>query len=145
MAIQISRVDMWAGAIGDRPGGLNATLEALSDAGAQLEFVIARRAPEKAGAGVVFLGPVRGAAQARAAKSVGLARMSSSLSLRLEAPNRAGLGARITQAVADAGINMLGLWAATVGRRAVTYLAFDSDADARKASRVLRKALAGKP
>ena len=144
MAIQISKIDVWAGEIGDRPGGLNEALEALSEAGASLEFVIARSAPEKPGAGVVFLGPLRGAAQSRAAKNAGLAKTSSLLSLRLEAPDRAGLGARITQAVADAGINMRGLWAAALGRRSVCYLAFDSDAEARKASRLLTKALAGK-
>ena len=144
MAIQISKVDVWAGEIGDRPGGLNETLEALSGAGAALEFVIARKAPEKPGTGVVILGPLRGAAQSRAARNAGLAKTSSLLSLRLEAPDRAGLAARITRAVADADINMRGLWAAAIGRRSVCYLAFDSDADARKAGRLLRKTLAGK-
>ena len=52
MALQISKVDVWAGEIEDRPGGLGERLEVLSEAGAHLEFVISRRAPERPGRGV---------------------------------------------------------------------------------------------
>ena len=61
-----------------------------------------------------------------------------------QAPDRAGLGARMTQDISEAGINMRGLSAAALGRRMVCYLAFDSDADAKKAGRALKKALTGK-
>jgi hypothetical protein len=114
-------------------------LEVLHQGGANLEFVIARSAPEKPGKGVVFVGPVRGAAEARAAETAGLSKTSSLLALRLDVPNRAGLGAEITRVVADAGINMRGLWAATVGGQSVTYLSFETDADARTAGRLLEK------
>ena len=144
MAIQITKVEVWAGEIADRPGGLGAKLKALSDAGANLEFVISRRAPEKPGTGVVFLAPLRGAAVARVAREAGLSKATGMHSLRLEAPDRAGLGTRITQAIAGADINMRGLSAAALGRRSVCYLAFDSEADVKKAQRVLKKALAGK-
>ena len=144
MAIQITKVDVWAGAIKDRPGGVGEKLEALSEAGANLEFVISRRAPEKPGTGVMFLAPLQGAAQTRAAKNAGLSKASGLCSLRLEGPDRAGLGARITRAITEAGINMRGLSAASLGRRMVCYLAFDSDDDARKAKRVLSNALGGK-
>lgn len=144
MAVQISKVDVWVGEVQDRPGGVGEKLAAVAEAGANLEFVISRRAPEKPGTGVVFLAPLRGAAQTRAAKKVGLLKATNLCSLRLEAPDRAGVGAKITQAIAEAGINMRGLSAAALGRRSVTYFAFDSDADAKKASRVLKKALAGR-
>ena len=52
MAIQVNKVDVWVGEIGDRPGGLGEKLDALSEVGANLEFVISRRAPEKPGTGV---------------------------------------------------------------------------------------------
>ena len=52
MALQISKVDVWAGEIEDRPGGVGEKLEVLSEAGANLEFVISRRAPERPGRGV---------------------------------------------------------------------------------------------
>ncbi len=144
MAIQITKVDVWVGEIKDRPGGLGEKLEALAEAGANLEFVISRRAPDKPGTGVVFLAPLRGAAQTRAAKKAGLSKATGLHSLRVEAPDRAGLGARMTQAITEAGINMRGLSAAALGRRTVSYLAFDRDADAKKASRVLKKALTRK-
>ena len=144
MAVETKKVDVWVGTIEDRPGALMEKLELLADAGASLEFVIARRAPEKPGTGVVFLAPLRGAGQTGAAKKAGLEKATGLHSLRLEASDRRGLGAKITQAVADAGINMRGLSAAAIGRRSVSYFAFDSDADAKKAARILKKALGGK-
>ncbi len=144
MAVTISKVDVWAGEIADRPGGLAEKLDAVASAGANLEFLIARRAPEKRGKGVVFMAPLKGAAQTRAAKKAGLSKATSLRSLRLEGPNRRGFPALIARIVADAGINMRGLSAAALGRRGVFYFAFDKDADAKKASQVLKKAFAGK-
>jgi hypothetical protein len=46
MAYTVKKVDVWAGEIADRPGGLASTLAALSSAGANIEFVVARRAAE---------------------------------------------------------------------------------------------------
>ena len=141
MAVEIKKVDVWVGEIPDRPGGLGKKLEVLAEAGANLEFVISRRQPDKRGKGIVFLAPVRGAAQARAARDAGLSKATRMHSLRVQAPDRAGLGAMMTRAIADAGVNMRGLSAAAMGRRSVCYLAFDTDADAKKASRALKKAL----
>jgi hypothetical protein len=47
----------------------------------------------------------------------------------------------MTNALAEAGINLRGLSAAALGRRGVSYFAFDSAADADAAIRVLKKAL----
>jgi hypothetical protein len=142
MAYEITKVDVWAGTIEDRPGGLAEKLEALSSAGARLEFAIARR--DEPGTGVVFVAPLKGTAQTRAAKNAGLSKASTLCSLRVEGPDKPGFGARITRLLADEGINMRGLSAAALGRRCVVYFAFDSIGDANKASRVLKKALAGK-
>ena len=142
MAIEITEVEVWAGDIVDRAGGLAEKLEAVSKAGADLEFVIARRQPDKPGTGVVFLAPLEGAGQVRAAKDAGLSPAETMHSLRVEAADRPGLGARITRAVADAGVNMRGLSACAFGRQCIMYLAFDSDADCKKASQALKKALA---
>ena len=60
MPYSIRKVDVWAAEIDDRPGGLADKLEALAKAGASLEFIVSRRAPDKPGKGVVFLTPVRG-------------------------------------------------------------------------------------
>jgi hypothetical protein len=140
MAYDIKKVDVWAGEIADRPGGLGATVEALSNAGANLEFLVSRRAPDRPGTGVVFLTPVKGTKQ-NAAQSAVLSTTDSLHSVRVEGPDKPGLGTQLTRALSDAGINLRGVSAAALGRRMVTYLAFDNAADADKAIRVLRKAL----
>jgi hypothetical protein len=141
MAYTVKKVDVWAGEIADRPGGLASTLTAMNSAGANIEFVVARRAPDKPGTGVVFLTPIRGAKQKAAAQNAGLSTSDSLHSVRVEGPDRAGLGAKMGDALAAAGINVRGISAAALGRRAVSYFAFDSAADADAAVRVLRKTL----
>ena len=141
MAYDIKKVDVWAGEIADRPGGLGATVEALSNAGANLEFLVSRRAPDRPGTGVVFLTPIKGTKQKNAAQSAGLSTTDSLHSVRVEGPDKPGLGTQLTRALSDSGINLRGVSAAALGRRMVTYLAFDNAADADKAIRALRKAL----
>ncbi len=141
MAYTVTKVDVWAGEIADRPGGLGSTIEALSSAGANLEFLVSRRSPDRPGTGVVFLTPVKGAKQKNAARAAGLNTTDSLHSVRVEGPDRPGLGTKMTQAIADAGISLRGVSAAALGRRAVTYLAFDNAADANNAIRALKKAL----
>lgn len=141
MAYNVKKVDVWAGEIADRPGGLASTLAAMNKAGANIEFVVARRAPDKPGTGVVFLTPIKGSKQKTAAQQAGLATSESLHSVRVEGPDRAGLGAKMTDALAGAGINVRGISAAALGRRAVSYLAFDSAADSDVAVKILKKTL----
>ena len=144
MSVSITKVDVWAGEIMDQPGGLASKLGAVAKAGASLEFLVARRSPDQPGKGVVFVAPLKGAAQTKAAAGAGLSKAVGMYSLRLEVPDKPGLGAKVAQAVADAGINLRGLSAAALGRKCVVYFSFDSDADAKKAATTLKKALAGK-
>ncbi len=147
MAVEISKVDVYAGEIEDRPGGLAEKLQALADAGADLEFVIARRqhdTHEQGGKGLVFVAPLKGAKQTGAARKAGLSKTDSLHSLRLLGANKAGMGARVGRVIAEAGINMRGLSAAAIGNKAVVYFAFDSDADARQAAKALQKEFGGK-
>jgi len=139
LALQVNRVDVWVAILEDRPGGLAAKLNALAEAGAELEFVIARRAPEKPGTGVVFLTPLKGAKQLRAAKKVGFRKTKSLHSVRVEGPDRPGMGAKMSQALADKGVNLRGLSAAAIGKRFVAHIAVDTPADATKAIRILKK------
>ena len=141
MPYSVKKVDVWAGEIADRPGGLASTLTAMTKAGANIEFVVARRAPDKPGTGVVFMTPIKGAKQKTAAQQAGLGTSESLHSVRIEGPDKAGLGAKLTDALAAAGINLRGISAAALGRRAVSYLAFDSAADSDAAVRILKKAL----
>ncbi len=139
MKLQISRVDVWAASIKDAPGALAGKLETLAEAGANLEFVIARRAPEKPGTGVVFVTPIKGAAQLRAAKKVRFRKTKSLHDIRIVATERVGLGAKLAGQIADAGINLRGLSAAAIGKRAIFNLAFDTTADATRAVRCLKR------
>jgi hypothetical protein len=71
MAYTVKKVNVWAGEIADRPGGLASTLAALQAAGSNIEFLVARRAPDKPGTGVVFLTPISGVKQKGAAQRAG--------------------------------------------------------------------------
>jgi hypothetical protein len=139
MKLSISPTDTWAAMIDDRPGGLADKLAALTAAGANLEFVIARRASEHRGSGVMFVTPLKGAKQAKAAEAAGFQKTKSLHSLRVEGVDRPGLGARLTCTLAEAGINLRGLSAAALGKRCVFHLALDSAKDAAKAAAVLKK------
>ena len=139
MKLNVSRTDTWASTIEDRPGGLADKLAALAAAGANLEFIIARRAPEQRGNGVVFVTPLKGAKQIKAAEATGFQKTESLHSLRIEGADKPGTGARLTAAIANAGINLRGLSAAAVGKRYVAHLALDTAQDAAKAAAVLKK------
>ena len=142
MSLTVTKINVWAAEIEDQPGGLAKLLGALSGAGADLECVVARRDPSKAGKGVVFLTPVEGTDVRKAAKAGGLGPAENLATLKVEGYDAPGLGFRITSAIADSGVNLRGVSGAVVGRKFVVYLGFDGKADADKAARAL-KALAG--
>jgi predicted amino acid-binding ACT domain protein len=137
MGIIAKRVRWWAGKIEDRAGGVAAVLEPLSKAGVSLEFLLARRAPEEPGRGIVFAAPILGEAAERAAAAAGLQAAPEVAALRVEGPDRAGIGYAIVRAVADAHISIRGLSASVIGDRFVCYFAFDSAADADRAADVV--------
>ena len=139
MSLAVECVDVWAATIEDQPGGLAEKLVPLAEAGADLEFVIARRAPDKPGTGVVFVTPLRGGAQASAGAKAGFAVADSLHSLRIEGDNKPGIGVQLTKKLADAGINLRGLSAAVIGKRFIMYLALDAADDIEKAKSVLQE------
>ncbi len=140
MKLGVTKPDVWAASIADRPGGLAAKLAVLANSGANLEFVIARRERSKPGTGVVFVAPLSGAKQTGAAKKAGLKKATSMSPLRVSGPDKPGIGARLTAQLAQAGISLRGLSAASIGKKFVLYLSFDSAADSAKAARLLRQA-----
>lgn len=139
MNLIVERVDVWAAAIRDEPGGLAKVLSGLKDAGADLDFVIARRALEQPGKGVVFVTPLRGDAEVRAASTLGFNVTSSLKSLRVEGDNKPGVAAVLTEKLAAAGINLHGFSAAVIGARFIIYISFDSSEDAASAEAILKK------
>ena len=139
MALKVSRIPVWAASIEDKPGGLAGKLGALAKAGANLEFIFARRATDRPGGGVVFLTPVRGATQIRAAKAAGFQSIARVHSVRVEGPDKPGLAAKVTAALGAAELNLRGFSGTGYGKNGVLFLAFDDADDAAKAIRLLKK------
>lgn len=140
MDLLVERVDVWAATIQDRPGGLAEVLTTLREAGADLQFIIARRAPEAPGKGVVFVTPLQGDREIRAAAQVGFNVAQSLHSVRVMGPDRPGIAAELTQKLADGGINLRGFSASVIGAQFVAHMAVDSPDDANKAIAILENA-----
>ncbi|WP_175908989.1 ACT domain-containing protein [Burkholderia sp. BCC1640] len=140
MELFVERVDVWAATIEDKPGGLARVLNALRDAGADLQFVVARRSPEAPGKGVVFVAPLQGDKEIRAATQAGFNATSGLHSIRVMGLDQAGIIAELTQKLSDDGINLRGVSAAVLGSQFIAYLALDSLADAERAMAVLQRA-----
>ena len=139
MTLKVNKAEVWTAALADRSGGAAEKIEPLTRAGANFEFVFARRTPESPGRGMCMVAPVKGRKVEAAALAAGFTRAPDIAALRVEGGNKAGSAARITRALADAGISFRGLSAAAIGTKFVGYVAFDTAADAERAARVLRK------
>ena len=140
MNLIVKRVDVWAASITDEPGGLAKILTGLRETGADLDFVIARRAPENPGTGVVFVTPLRGDAETAAAATLGFNVARSLQSVRVEGDNKPGVAAELAEKLAAAGINLHGFSAAVIGARFILYISLDTAEDAAKAAAILKQA-----
>ncbi|MHC4287182.1 MAG: ACT domain-containing protein [Planctomycetota bacterium] len=138
MSLIIEHVDVWAASLKDKPGSLARMLAGLRDAGADLDFIIARRAPEAPGTGVVFVTPLRGDKEIAAAGELGFNVTRSLHSVRIEGENKPGIAAELTEKIAAAKINLRGLSAAVIGMRFILYIALDTAEDAEEAIKSLR-------
>lgn len=138
--IMAERVDVWAASIRDEPGALATMLDVLRDAGADLECIIARRAPDQPGTGAVFVAPLRGDEEVSAAAMLGFNITNSVHSVRVEGENERGVAAELTGKLAAAGVNLRGLSAAVLGHRFIMYLGLDTVDDADKVVAVLTQA-----
>ena len=140
MDLMVERVDVWAAAIQDRPSGLADALAALRDAGADLQFIIARRAPEAPGTGVVFVTPLQGDREVRAASQVGFSVTRHLHAVRVMGPDQPGVAAALTQKLGKAGINLRGFSASVIGSQFAAYVAVDTQEDASKVVEILANA-----
>jgi hypothetical protein len=140
MDLLVERVDVWAATIQDKPGGLAGVLGALRDVGADLRFVIARRAQDEPGKGVVFVTPLQGDREFAAAAQLGFNVTHTLHSVQVMGRDRPGIAAELTQKLADAGVNLRGFSASVIGTQFVAYIAVDSLQDANQAIEILKKA-----
>ena len=133
----VERVDVWAATIEDKAGGLAHVLAELREEGADLQFIISRRA--EPGKGVAFVTPLRDREIAAAAQ-VGFDVAHTLHSVRIMGQNRPGVAAEVTQKLADGGINLRGFSLSVIGRQYLAYAAVDSLEDANKVIEILKKA-----
>lgn len=140
MDLLVERVDVWAAPTQDRPGGLADILAALRDAGADLQFIVARRAPEEPGTGVVFVTPLQSDKEVRAAAQVGFNVTRRLHCVRVMGQDQPGVAAVLTHKLGEAGISLRGFSASVIGTQFVAYVAVDSQDDASRAMGVLAKA-----
>jgi hypothetical protein len=140
MAAKVTKVEVWAADVADRPGGLAQVLESLADAGATIECCIGRRHPDRPGSGVVYVTPVKGQKAQTAARSVGMSPAANIATLRVEGADKPGTGAALSRAIADAGVNLRGISAAVLGGKYVAYFGFDNDSDADRAAKAIKSA-----
>lgn len=139
MNLIVEPEEVWAAGLEDKPGVLANKLTGLAEAGADLDFIIARRAPDKPGTGVLFVTPVRGDREIQAATALGFSVTSHLHSVRVDGQNEPGVVARLTQKIAQAGINLRGLSAAAIGTQFVLHLAFDTREDAHRTMDLLQQ------
>jgi len=143
MAVTVKRITLWRKELENKTGTLAGTLEPLAKAGADLQIVMGYRYPGENTKAVVELYPVGGKKATQAAQGAGLT-ASTIPALFVQGDNRPGLGHGIAQAVAEAGVNLDFLMAQVIGRKYAAVIGFENDADAIKASALIKKAAAKK-
>ena len=137
MSFKLDRVHVWSGEVVDQAGGVASKLALLAQAGANLEYIYTRRQADRPGTGVIYVAPITGPLQVRAARSAGLVETQNPIVLRVEGDNQAGLAHRLTQQWALAGLSMQGLTMAVLGNKFVGYASFDTVEDANRAAAIL--------
>ena len=138
MALTVKKAVFWRKDVEDQPGVLAEILEPLAQARANFKAVVGYAFPG-GGRAAINLYPVTGAKVTAAARGQGLA-ADATATLLVEGDDRPGLGREIASAISGAGINLRLVIAQVVGRRFSAILGFRNEADARKASTLIKKA-----
>jgi hypothetical protein len=143
MAVSVKKIVLWRKEVENKPGALAAGLASLAAAGTDLQVVMAYRYPGGENKAAIELYPVTAKRSVAAAQEAGL-NASSLPALLVEGDNRPGLGHAISQAIADAGINMDFVVGQVVGKKYSAVFGFDAEEDANKSAALIRKVAAGK-
>lgn len=137
MSFKWDRVHVWSCELPDQSGAAAGKLSFLAQAGANLEFIYTQRLSNKPGYGFLYVAPITGPIQQRAARSAGLSETDYPVVRRIEGDNEAGLGHRLAQQWELAGISLQGLTMCVLGSKFIGYVAFDSVQDANNAAQIL--------
>ena len=143
MAVKVKRITLWRKELENRAGTLADTLDPVAKAGADLQVVMGYCYPGDRTRAAVELFPIASKKATAAAQGAGLSAMSMA-ALHVEGDNRPGVGHALTRALADAGVNLDFLVAQVMGRKFSAVFGFETEADAGKASALLKKAGAKK-
>jgi hypothetical protein len=143
MPVTVKRITLWRKELENKAGTLAGTLEPLANAGADLQIVMGYRYPGEPAKAAVELYPVGSKKTTQAAQGAGLT-AAAIPALLVEGDNRAGLGHSIAKAIAEAGVNLDFLVAQVIGRKYAAVIGFENDADAVKATALIKKAASKK-
>ena len=143
MPVTVKRITLWRKELENKAGTLAGTLEPLANAGADLQIVMGYRYPGEPAKAAVELYPVGSKKTTQAAQGAGLT-AAAIPALLVEGDNRAGLGHSISKAIGEAGVNLDFLVAQVIGRKYAAVIGFENDADAVKATALIKKAASKK-
>jgi hypothetical protein len=138
MAVTVKKVTLWRSEVENKPGVLGQVLAPLAEAGADLQVVMGYRHPGDERKAAIEVAPITGKKSLTAARAAGLA-ASSIPTLLVEGDNRPGLGSAISQAIAEAGINLNFLVAQVIGGRFSAVIGCEDEEASRKASSLIKK------
>lgn len=143
MPVTVKNVSLWRKELENQVGTLARTLEPVTKAGASLRVLMGYRYPGEGTKAAIELYPLAGKKMTAAASEAGLS-PSSIPTLLVEGDDRPGLGLAIAQAIAGAGVNMTFFVAQSIGRRFSAVLGFETEADAKTAAPLIKKATTSK-
>lgn len=141
MAVKVTQIKPWKLETENRPGALADALAPLAEAGVNLEYVEAYAHEAEPGKGSIFVYPITGRKAIVAATNAGFQQVSESPFVLVEGDDKPGMGQKLSRALADAGINIHGVSALVIGKRFRAVFSFENPQDAKKACRVLRRAV----
>ena len=143
MPVTVKNISLWRKEIENQVGTLAHTLEPVTKAGANLRLLMGYRYPGDGTKAAIELYPVAGKKATAAASGAGLS-ASSIPTLLVEGDDRPGLGLAIAEGIAGAGVNLTFFVAQSVGKKFSAVLGFETEAAAKAAAPLIKKATTSK-
>jgi hypothetical protein len=143
MPVTVKNISLWRKEAENQVGTLAQTLGPVTKAGANLRVLMGYRYPGHETRAAIELYPISGKKVTAAATEEGLV-ASSIPTLLVEGDDKPGLAFALAQATAGAGINMTFFVAQAVGRKFSAVVGFATEADAKTAAPLIKKAASGK-
>ncbi len=143
MPVTVKSISLWRKEVENQVGTLAHTLESVAKAGANLHVLMGYRYPGEGTKAAIELYPVAGKKVTTAASEAGLS-ASSIPTLLVKGDDKPGLGLAIAQAIAGAGVNMTFFVAQVIGQKFSAVLGFETEADAKAAAPLIKKAAASR-